>query len=579
MASSNRVKGEYISNRILDRLKQNLTAEGLITREKLNIAERAVLEEKMPLSNALVKLGFLTKERLVSFIGEKIHIPYLNIKNYTIDSEVLVCIPEKIARRYNVMPIFMIEGVLTIAISDPLDIVSLDEISAVTMRKIEPVIASAESISVAIDQWYGIGDARQDLIEELASEIKQAEQEKEVQYTRASEIRLKKEASEAPIVKLVNGFIAQAILENASDVHLEPKKNHLAVRFRIDGFLYDRHKLQAKLTPPIISRIKIMSVLDISQKRVPQDGRMGLFIRNKNIDIRTSTFPSMYGENIVLRILDKDKGVLSLSELGMSDKALITFEKVIKSKKGIILITGPTGSGKTTTIYSAISALHKADKNIMTVEDPIEYEIEGLIQGQVDPAIGVTFAASLRSILRQDPDIIYVGEIRDFETAEMAVRAALTGHLVLSTLHTNDAVGAITRLRDIGIETNLIESVLNCSMAQRLIRRVCQGCKRQYQPEKDLLNELNLPLDTKFYTWDGCDVCNGIGYRGRIAIFETLVVSKEIRKLISSKASEDEVAEAARSLGMRTLFEDGLEKIKQGLTTFEEVERVAERTE
>jgi len=574
MVNSISSKKDIINSRTLDRLKQAMVTDGLITKEKLRIAEMTAKDKGEPLSTILVKLGFITKERLVSFIGEKIHIPYVNIKNYAIDRRVLDYIPEKIARRYNVIPIFMIEDVLTVAISDPLDLISLDEISAVAGRKVEPVIASSESISVAIDQWYGIGNARKELVEELADELKETEQEEQLKYTKMAELRLKKEASDPPVVKLVNSFIAQAILEEASDIHMEPKKNFMAVRFRIDGFLYDRHKIPAKLIAPITSRIKIMSTMDISQRRIPQDGRMSLFIRNKNIDIRTSTFPSMYGENVVLRILDKDRGILTLSELGLSDKDLESFEKLIKADKGIILVTGPTGSGKTTTIYSAISALHKADKNIMTIEDPIEYEIEGLVQGQVDPRIGVTFATALRSILRQDPDIIYVGEIRDFETAEIAIRAALTGHLVLSTLHTNDAIGAITRLRDMGVESSLIASVLNCSFAQRLIRRICMRCKKQYQPDKDMLKELGLPLDTKFYEWEGCDFCNGTGYRGRIGIFELLIVNKEIRRLIEKKASGDEILEAAKSQGMKTLFEDGLQKVLKGVTTFEEIERV-----
>ncbi len=570
-------KGDIISRVTLDRIKHLMVTDGLLSEEHLKIAEKKANDEKVPLSSTLQALGFVGKEKLVNFIGDKIHIPYVNIKSYAIDHSVLDRVPEKIARRYNVIPLFLIEDVMTVAISNPLDIISLDEISAVAGIKVEPAIASFESIRNAIDQWYGIGDARRELVEELASEIREAEQDRQVKLTGVAEIRLQKEASEPPIVKLVNGFIAQAILENASDIHLEPKKDSMLVRFRIDGFLYERHKLPAKLTPPIVSRIKIMSVMDISRKRIPQDGRMSLNIRNKNVDIRTSSFPSMYGENVVLRILDKEKGVLPLSDLGMSRENFKTMEKMINAKKGIMLATGPTGSGKTTTIYSAISALRKDDKNIMTVEDPIEFEIEGLIQGQIDPAVGVTFAGALRSILRQDPDIIYVGEIRDFETAEISIRSALTGHLVLSTLHTNDAVGAVSRLRDIGVESSLISSVLNCSFAQRLIRKICPKCKKPYGPDKDLLNELGLPLDTKFYEWEGCDYCNGIGYRGRIGIFEIMAVNKEIRKLIEKKTSDDEILETARSQGMKTLFEDGLQKVIDGVTTFEEIERVTDR--
>ncbi len=577
MVNSIPQKDEIINNKTLARLKQAMITDGLVTKEELRTAEMTAQQKNISLSRTLVEQGFVTKEQVVSFIGEKIHIPYVNIKNYAIDRKMLDYIPEKIARRYTAIPLFIIEDILTVAISDPLDIISLDEISAVAGRKVEPVIASSESISLAIDQWYGIGNARKELVEELANELKEVEQEEQLKYTNVAERRLQKEASEPPVVKLVNSFIAQAILEEASDIHLEPKKKSMVIRFRIDGFLYNRHKIPAKLIAPITSRIKIMSTMDISQRRIPQDGRMGLFIRNKNVDIRTSTFPSMYGENVVLRILDRGKGIILLSELGLLGKDLKSFEKLLKADKGMILATGPTGSGKTTTIYSAISNLHQADKNIMTIEDPIEYEIGGLIQGQVDPGIGVTFATALRSILRQDPDIIYVGEVRDLETAEIAVRSALTGHLVLSTLHTNDAIGAITRLRDMGIESSLIASVLNCSFAQRLIRKICPRCKRQYKPDKNLLKELSLPLGTNFYEWEGCDFCNGVGYRGRIGIFEILIVNKEIRRLIEKKASESEILEAARSQGMKSLFEDGLQKVLDGITTYEEIERVIEK--
>jgi type IV pilus assembly protein PilB len=505
------------------------------------------------------------------------HIPYVSIGNYTIDREVLDLIPEKIARRYKIIPLFKIEDVLTVAMSDPLDIISIDDISRVAGCKVEAVISSNESINVAINQWYGIGNARTELIEQLAEEFKETEREEEEkgQYAKEiTEIRLKKEAAEPPIVKLVNSYIAQAILEDASDIHLEPKKDALVVRFRIDGFLYTRHRLPIKLVNRITSRIKIMSGLDITKRRIPQDGRMGLIVRDRSIDIRTSIFPTMYGENIVLRILDKTKGVPTLSELSLSDEDLKTFKKAIKATKGIILATGPTGSGKTTTIYSFINALNKEDKNIMTIEDPIEYEIDGIVQSNIDPKAGVTFANAIRSILRQDPDIIYVGEIRDIETAEIAVRAALTGHLVLSTLHTNDAVGAITRLIDIGVETGLIGSVLNCSFAQRLVRKICPRCKEEYQPDESLLKSLELSLDTKFFKGEGCEVCAGIGYRGRIGIFEIVVINRDISGLIAKKASEDEIKEVARRQGMKTLFENGLLKAKEGITALEEVMRV-----
>lgn len=565
--------GKIVNIRVLNRLKQALVNEGLVTKEQLRAAETTAQHENESLSKILIRLGFVTEEQLASFIEGKIHVPYVNLKNYIIDRKTLDLIPEKIARRYKIIPLFKIEGVLTVAMSDPLDIVSIDEISAVAgCKKVEPVIASAESINTAINQWYGIGEARQELIEELVKEFKEIETDQ--QYEREiTEIRLKKEASDPPIIKLVNSFITQAVLEGASDIHFEPKRDSMLVRFRIDGFLYDRHQLPNRLIAPITSRIKIISRLDISMRRIPQDGRIGLIIRDKNIDIRTSTFPSMYGENIVLRILDKTGGIPTLSELGFSDEDLSAIKKVIKATKGIILATGPTGSGKTTTIYSAINALNTIDKNIMTIEDPIEYEIGRIVQSQVDLKAEVTFANALRSILRQDPDIIYVGEIRDFETAEIAVRAALTGHLVLSTLHTNNAVGAITRLHDIGVEAGLLESVLNCSFAQRLARRICPRCIEQYQPDENLLKKLGLPIDAKFYRGRGCESCSGVGYSGRIGVFEILVINKDIKRLVAKKASEGEIMEVAKAHGMKTLLEDGLLKATKGITTLEEIER------
>jgi len=578
MANSNSERAKVTDIRTMNRFKQSLVKEGVISKEKLWIAEATANREKQTLSRTLIRLGFISEEQLARFVGDRAHVPYVDIKNYTIDRTVLEMIPEKVARSYRVIPLFKIENVLTIAMSDPMDIISADDISKVAGCRVEPAIASAESINIAIDQWYGAGEARTKLVEELAEEFKEIEPEieKEGVAEEIEEIHLKREAEEPPIIKLVNSYIAQAMIEGASDIHFEPKRGCMLIRYRIDGFLYERQRLPGRLAAPITSRIKIMSGLDITKRKIPQDGRIGLVIRNRNIDVRTSTFPTMYGENIVLRILDKSRGVPTMGELGFSGNDLKTFGKLIRATKGIILSTGPTGSGKTTTIYSAINAMDKLEKNIMTIEDPIEYEIEGIVQSQVNLKAGVTFATALRSILRQDPDVIYVGEIRDLETAEIAVRAALTGHLVLSTLHTNDSVGAITRLLDIGVEAGLIETVLNCSFAQRLLRKVCVKCRQEYQPDKELLIKLGLSPDAGLYKSRGCEFCGGIGYRGRIGIFEILNVGRDIRGLISRRSSEKEIMEAARERGMCPLFEDGLKKAASGLTTLDEVRRVTE---
>jgi len=577
MADPSPEKGKVISIKVLDRLKQALVDEGKITAEQLADAERSAQRENESLSSILIKSRLMTQEQLASFMGDKMQIPYVNLRDYVIDRKVLELIPEEVARRYKVIPLFKIEDVVTVAMANPLDIIAIDEISALSRCLVEDVIASEESINAAIDQWYGVGDSRKELIENLAAEFKVPETEKEeaTEYVqRLTESQLKKEASEAPIIKLVNSYIAQAILEGATDIHLQPKKDFMEIRFRIDGFLYDRGRLPEDLSSAILSRIKIMSRLDISTRRIPQDGRISLIMRDSSIDIRTSTFPSMHGENIVLRILDKSKGIPTLSELGLSDENVVAFKDLINAQKGIIVSTGPTGSGKTTTIYSFINALNKEHRNIITLEDPIEYEIEGIVQSNVDPKAGLTFANAFRAILRQDPDIIYVGEIRDSETAEIAIRAALTGHLVISTLHTNDAVGAIIRFHEMRIETPLMASALRCSFSQRLIRRICPRCKKEYQPDDYVLKSLGISPDTAFYKGEGCDFCGGIGYRGMIGIFEILMVTENIRDLMGKEASEAEIREAARKQGMKTLLEDGLTKAKEGITTLEEVVRI-----
>jgi len=559
-------------------LKQAMVDENLITTEKLKIAMTTADRENEPLSKTLVNLGFITDENLVKFIGEKINIPYVNVNNYTLDRDVLELIPHKIANRYNILPLFKIEDTLTIAMPNPHDIFSIDDIRRVAKCKVESVIASESKIKTLIDRWYGMGGAKQELIDQLADELKKAEEQTiGAQYVgKAADAMVRREAEAAPIIKLVHSYIAQAILEDASDIHFGPKSEFMMIRFRIDGFLYERHHVSLKLILPIISRIKIMSDLDISKKKIPQDGRIHMMVRGRSIDIRTSTLPSMYGENVVLRILDKSKGIPTLSEIGFSNDDLIAFKKIIKIPSGMILATGTTGSGKTTTIFSGINSMNTLDKNIMTIEDPIEYEIEGIVQSQIDHFGGVTFESALKSILRQDPDIIYVGEIRDKETAELSIRAALTGHLVISTLHTSSAVGAITRLRDIGVSSRLIGSVLNCAFGQRLVRKICPRCKLEYRPDESLFKNLRLPSDTIFHKGEGCEACGGIGYKGRIGIFEILNVEKNITKLINNNTSEIEINETGRKQGMKTLFEDGLLKVKKGITTIEEVLRVIE---
>lgn len=553
-----------ITNEIIEGLKGALVSENLISSDKLQAAESIAINEKESLGKILIKSEFIGEEQLLNFISQKIHIPYVNLLNYSIDPRLIERIPEKISRHYIILPLFEIENILTLAISNPLDIRSLDDISKVVRCKIEPVLASEESIKAAIDQWYGAIDGEGTYIDKIIEEFEDSAEkntQKQKYAEKINEARLRKEAEEAPIVKLVNSIIVKAILEGASDIHIEPLKDAMEVRYRIDGFLYTRNHLPQQMLPAVISRIKILSGMDIAQRRLPQDGRINLIVQGRSIDLRTSTFPTLNGEKSVLRVLDKGKGLLKLSELGFSERDLDIFQNLLTNSHGILLAAGPTGSGKTTTNLSALGVLNQPNRNIMTIEDPIEYEIEGIIQAQINPKINFTFANALKSMLRQDPDIIYIGEIRDSETAQIVIRASLTGHLVLSSIHANDAVGAITRLRDMGIGNGLISYSLKCTYAQRLVRKICLNCRYEYLPNENQLSAFGLAPGTKLYRGKGCASCNGVGYKGRISLFEVLRIDKQIARLIKNKASEDEIMESAQQRGMKTLFEDGLQKV------------------
>lgn len=565
---------------IVNRLKQKIVEDGLITKEALSNAQAAARRENKPLSRMLEPLGIIKTAHMANFIGSKLSIPYVNLNDYKVDRKALNFFPRNISDRYNIMPLFISDNVLTVAISDPIDILSIDVLSRVAGCEIDFVIASSESIGKAIDRGYGAGKEKTELIKEISGEFQRTKKDSETrtnQYTNEiNEIRLRKASEEASIVRRVNGYIAQAMVEGATDIHLEPKKETMHVRYRIDGYLYKRHTVSSKSIAPVISRIKLMSGLDITLGRRPQEGRIELRIKEKDIDIRTSVFPSMFGENVVLRILDKTAMTPQLSEIGLSEEHLVTFRRLTKATRGMVLATGPSGSGKTTTIYSLIESLNKSEKNIVTIEDPVEHEIEGIVQSQIDHAAGMNFADALGSIMRQDPDIVYLGEIRDRETATGALRAALTGKLILSTMHTGSAVGTITRLREMGLGAGLVESVLSCAFAQRLVRRLCIHCRQAYAPEEGLLKELGLPLGTYFYKEIGCDDCSGIGYKGRIGLFEVFIVDRHMKSLISERASEQEMIKAARANDMKSLFEDGMQKILQGMTTLEEVKKACE---
>ncbi|MCM8793566.1 MAG: Flp pilus assembly complex ATPase component TadA [Candidatus Omnitrophica bacterium] len=557
-------------------LEEILLAEGLINTQQLNRAKEEAQKLGLSLEDVLIKLGFVGEDIIASKIAEVLSLPYVKLSNYNIDQNVIKLVPEEIARRYKLIPLFLLEDTLTLAMANPQNIVALDEIRLKTKLKyIDVVVAGKTEIENAINQYYaGIGDVKTILEDINIAELRHVSEDTSPQL-------LAQIAEETPVVKLVNFLIQEAVKSKASDIHIEPEMNMLRVRYRIDGILYEAYRLPKQVTGLITSRIKILGNLDIAEKRKPQDGRFRINLENREIDIRLSSFPTLYGENLVLRILDRSRVLLRLVDLGFGPNDLEKFNSLIHAPYGIILVTGPTGSGKTTTLYAALSEINSPQINIMTIEDPVEYQIPLLRQTQINPKAGLTFATGLRSILRQDPDVIMVGEIRDLETADIAIQAALTGHLVFSTLHTNDSAGALTRLIDMGIEPFLVSSSVIGIIAQRLIRLICPHCKVEYSPPEAVLKSLNLEprKEEKFYRGEGCEKCKKTGYSGRKGIFEVLVINEEIRKLIVAKASASVIKQTAISQGMSTLMADGLEKARQGLTALEEVLRLTKLEE
>ena len=542
-----------------------LVEAGYITEEQLDKAlkEQAVTGEK--LGEILVKKGWLIKEELDQSLAKQIGVSRFDLSSYIVDPEVIRLVPEHLARQYKLIPVFRVENTLTIAMVDPTNVFVIDELQRATGYVIEPVLADEMSIHRAHEQYYGTSGSLQEIVASLDKDkIKDFEDLGE----------------EAPVIKLVNLVIIKAIEQNASDIHIEPEDKFLGVRYRVDGILYRKESFPKYLQPAVISRIKIMSGLDVAEKRLPQDGRILMKVGNKDIDFRVSTCPTIHGENAVLRVLDKSSMTVGLEGIGFSHKQLEIFKDLISQPYGIILVTGPTGSGKTTTLYSALKKLNKEDVNIMTVEDPVEYQFPQIRQVPINPKIGLTFAAALRSFLRQDPDIIMVGEIRDSETAEIAVQAALTGHLVLSTLHTNDSPTAFTRLVEMGIEPFLVSSSLIGVLAQRLVRKICSHCKEEYIPSEEILASLDFKDKSgiKFSRGKGCRLCGNTGYKGRIGIIELLRNSPAIQELVLKKASADEIKKQGEKEGLVTLRDSAIQKLLDGVTTVAEVLRVTEES-
>lgn len=561
------------------KLGQLLINNNVITKEQLKEALEVQKKEGGRIGSILVKLGFLNEEKLAEFLSKQFGVPVLNLHNYQIDPSIIKFLPYEIAQKYQVFPVTKNGATLTVAMADPSNLHAMDDIKFMVGYNVEPVVATESAIRDYIVMYYEKDDTVPAVMgglkgaeEELLSLVEEEEEEK----VDISELR--QAVEEAPIVKLVNLILGEAISRGASDVHIEPYENVLRVRYRIDGLLYDVMQPPLKLKAAISSRIKIMAELDIAERRLPQDGRIKLRTKDKEVDIRVSTLPTIFGEKVVMRILDKSSLVLDLTRLGFEPKALREFEEAIQSPYGMVLVTGPTGSGKTTTLYSAMSTINTIDVNIMTAEDPVEYNLMGINQLQVKEEIGLTFASALRSFLRQDPDIIMVGEIRDFETAEIAVKSALTGHLVLSTLHTNDAPGTISRLLNMGIEPFLLSASLLLILAQRLCRKICPQCKEEEKVPVTTLVKIGFTEDEakgiKCFKGRGCPACFNTGYKGRVALYEVMPVRTEIKDLILQGGAAAEIKKLAVKLGMKTLRMGGLTKIKEGMTSIEEVLRV-----
>jgi type IV pilus assembly protein PilB len=544
-----------------------LLKQGVITAEQIEKAKEETKRTGINLEKALEKLGFINEEDIAKAKADALGVIYMDLSDYLIDNEIIKFIPENLAKKYKVVPIFKIADTLTVATIDPRNIEALDQIRKISkVDNVDPVLVSEKGIQRVLDSYYAAAGASVDEI------VESMEKEK----FSAVKKGLIEVAEEPPIIKLVNILITEAVKDRASDIHIEPELDIVRARYRIDGILHEVHMLPKKLQSAIASRIKILANMDIAENRKPQDGKIRLKLEDRDLDIRVSTFPTVHGENVVMRLLDKTSILLSLKDLGFSQSNLELFQKLIQQPNGIILVTGPTGSGKTTTLYAALTTISSMEKNIITIEDPVEYELPLIRQTQVNPKAEITFANGLRSILRQDPDVIMVGEIRDKETAEIAIQASLTGHLVFSTLHTNDAPSALTRLIDMGVEPFLISSSVIGILAQRLVRTICDKCKEKYTPTPAVLKDLGIAGKVEFYRGKGCDKCKNTGFKGRIGIFELLVINEEIRKMTDEKSSGDQIKKKAIQLGMKMLREDGLEKVNQGLTTIEEVLRTTE---
>lgn len=561
--------------RIYRPLGRMLKEAGLVTEKQL---EQALEEQRTSgkfLGRVLIELGFVSEEDVLQALGFQAGIETVDLDNLEIQRNVIDKISASVAKIYNIIPVRFENNTLAIAIADPLNINIMDDLQFMLDCKVKSVVAKEDSIIRALQKYYGTEvESMSDLIATMEQEIPEVTAITEEELDIAS---LREMAAQAPVVKLVALILSQSVKDHASDIHFEPFEDEFRIRYRIDGVLYDMVPPPKRLAIPVTCRIKVMADMDIAERRLPQDGHMPLRIGQKNIDFRVSTLPTVFGESVVLRVLDKTVVSLDLNQIGFPADVLLKLRQIIAKPNGIVLATGPTGCGKTTTLYSCLREVNSVEVKILTTEDPVEYDMPGIIQVQIKPKIKLTFASCLRSFLRQDPDIIMVGEIRDTETAQIAIQASLTGHLVFSTLHTNDAPGTITRLMDMEVEPFLITSSIEAIFAQRLVRKICQHCRTEYTADDYVLKELGLTRKNiegkKLYYGTGCERCNNTGYLGRTAICELFIVNDTIRELILQRVSTSELRKAAQAFGMRTLREDGLMKIFDGTTTVEEIIR------
>ncbi len=561
-----------------DRIIEILIKNKLVTQERLQEALEVQKKEGGRLSDIIVRLKLVKETDLISALSEGLRLPLIDLKRFKIDPEIAKIISADIARRYLIIPVSRLGDTVTLAMADPLNIFAIDTVESLTGFKINPIISSGSDILQAIEQSYS--DATKDMIEGLVKEMSSATIEliREEKEALPSDSELRHISREAPVIKITNMILDEAVKKKASDILIEPWETKLRIRYRVDGVLQEEQSPPRKMHPTIVSRIKVMSDLNIAEHRLPQDGRFKAKISGREVDFRVSILPSSFGEKVAIRILDKSQAMLDIRKLGFSDDIVQKLQKVSRLPHGMVLVCGPTGSGKTTTLYSVLKFTDSPEKNIVTVEDPVEFQLEGINQVTIKPDIGLTFAGALRSILRQDPNIIMIGEIRDFETMDIAIKSALTGHLVLSTLHTTTACGAIVRLINMGVEPFLINSSLICVMAQRLVRRVCPACKEEVEVPGDVIESLKLHIGgAKKYTFfrgKGCARCFNLGYLGRVGIAEILILTSSIRDLILSREQEHVIKQQARKEGLRTLREEGIQAALAGATSLEEVLRV-----